>query len=69
MHDQQGAGNGSLLMTSASALGHFCRQKNADLHRRQHLVRFERFANCRHAVVTDAPERTITVIRDFIGRC
>jgi hypothetical protein len=36
MHDQQGAGNGSLLMTSASALGHFCRQKNADLHRRQH---------------------------------
>jgi poly(3-hydroxyalkanoate) synthetase len=35
----------------------------------QHLVRFERFANCRHAVVTDAPERTITVIRDFIGRC
>jgi hypothetical protein len=32
-------------------------------------VRFERFANCRHAVVTDAPERTITVIRDFIGRC
>jgi pimeloyl-ACP methyl ester carboxylesterase len=23
----------------------------------QHLVRFERFANCRHAVVTDAPER------------
>ena len=25
-----------MLMTSASALGHFCRQKNADLHRRQH---------------------------------
>jgi pimeloyl-ACP methyl ester carboxylesterase len=33
-----------------------------------HLVQFERFANCRHAVVTDAPERTITVIRDFITR-
>jgi pimeloyl-ACP methyl ester carboxylesterase len=34
----------------------------------QDLVRFERFANCRHAVVTDAPERTIAVIRDFIER-
>ena len=33
-----------------------------------HLVQFERFANCRHAVVTDAPERTIAVIRDFITR-
>jgi pimeloyl-ACP methyl ester carboxylesterase len=34
----------------------------------QDLVQFERFANCRHAVVTDAPERTIAVIRDFIER-
>ena len=31
-----------------------------------HLVRFERFAGCRHAVVTDAPERAMAVIRDFI---
>jgi pimeloyl-ACP methyl ester carboxylesterase len=31
-----------------------------------HLVQFERFANCRHAVVTDAPERAMAVIRDFI---
>jgi pimeloyl-ACP methyl ester carboxylesterase len=31
-----------------------------------HLAQFERFKNCRHAVVTDAPERTISVIRDFI---
>jgi pimeloyl-ACP methyl ester carboxylesterase len=33
-----------------------------------HLVRFERFANCRHAVVTDAPERAMAVIREFIQR-
>jgi pimeloyl-ACP methyl ester carboxylesterase len=33
-----------------------------------HLVQFERFANCRHAVVTDAPERAMAVIRDFIKR-
>ena len=33
-----------------------------------HLVRFERFANCRHAVVPDAPERAMAVIRDFIAR-
>jgi len=33
-----------------------------------HLVQFERFANCRHAVVPDAPERAMAVIRDFIGR-
>jgi pimeloyl-ACP methyl ester carboxylesterase len=31
-----------------------------------HLVRFERFDNCRHAVVTDAPERAIASILDFI---
>jgi pimeloyl-ACP methyl ester carboxylesterase len=31
-----------------------------------HLVRFERFADCRHAVVPDAPERAMAVIRDFI---
>jgi pimeloyl-ACP methyl ester carboxylesterase len=31
-----------------------------------HLVRFERFPNCGHAVVPDAPERAMTVIRDFI---
>ena len=32
-----------------------------------HLVQFERFPNCRHAVVTDAPEAAMAVIRDFIG--
>jgi pimeloyl-ACP methyl ester carboxylesterase len=32
-----------------------------------HLVRFERFADCGHAVVPDAPERAMAVIRDFIG--
>jgi pimeloyl-ACP methyl ester carboxylesterase len=31
-----------------------------------HLLRFERFANCGHAVVPDAPERAMAVIRDFI---
>jgi pimeloyl-ACP methyl ester carboxylesterase len=31
-------------------------------------LQFEWFANCRHAVATDAPERTIAVIRDFIER-
>jgi len=33
-----------------------------------HLVRFERFANCGHAVLPDAPERGLAVIRDFIVR-
>ena len=33
-----------------------------------HLVQFERFRDCRHAVVPDAPERAMAVIRDFIGR-
>jgi len=33
-----------------------------------HLVRFERFAGCGHAVVPDAPERAMAVIRDFIAR-
>jgi pimeloyl-ACP methyl ester carboxylesterase len=33
-----------------------------------HLVQFERFADCGHAVVPDAPERAMAVIRDFIGR-
>jgi pimeloyl-ACP methyl ester carboxylesterase len=32
-----------------------------------HLVPFERFANCGHAVVPDAPERAIAMIRDFIA--
>ena len=31
-----------------------------------HLVQFERFADCRHAVVPDAPERAMAVIRGFI---
>jgi pimeloyl-ACP methyl ester carboxylesterase len=31
-------------------------------------VRFERFANCRHAVIPDAPARALAVIRDFIAR-
>jgi pimeloyl-ACP methyl ester carboxylesterase len=33
-----------------------------------HLVQFERFAGCRHAVIPDAPERAFAVIRDFILR-
>ena len=33
-----------------------------------HLVQFERFANCGHAVVPDAPERAMALIRDFILR-
>jgi pimeloyl-ACP methyl ester carboxylesterase len=33
-----------------------------------HLVRFERFADCRHSVIPDAPERAMAVIRDFIER-
>lgn len=33
-----------------------------------HLVQFERFANCRHAVVPDAPERAMAVMREFIQR-
>ena len=33
-----------------------------------HLVQFERFANCGHAVVPDAPERALAVIREFIRR-
>jgi pimeloyl-ACP methyl ester carboxylesterase len=33
-----------------------------------HLVRFERFADCRHAVIPDAPERAMAVIREFIGQ-
>jgi len=32
-----------------------------------HLVQFERFAGCGHAVVPDAPERAMAVIRDFIA--
>ena len=32
-----------------------------------HLVRFERFTNCGHAVIPDAPERAMAVIRDFIA--
>jgi len=33
-----------------------------------HLVQFERFTNCGHAVVPDAPERAMPVIREFIER-
>ena len=32
------------------------------------LVQFERFANCGHAVMPDAPERTAAVLREFIER-
>jgi proline iminopeptidase len=31
------------------------------------LVRFERFPGCGHGVVTDAPERAMALIRDFVG--
>jgi proline iminopeptidase len=30
------------------------------------LVQFERFSNCGHAVIPDAPERAMAVIREFI---
>jgi acyl-coenzyme A thioesterase PaaI-like protein len=33
-----------------------------------HLVRFERFAGCGHAVLPDALERALAVIRDFVTR-
>lgn len=33
-----------------------------------HLVWFERFKDCRHAVVPDAPEHAMAVVRDFISR-
>ncbi|MGH9460946.1 MAG: alpha/beta fold hydrolase, partial [Vicinamibacteria bacterium] len=32
-----------------------------------HLVRFERFPGCGHAVLPDARERALAVIRDFIS--
>jgi pimeloyl-ACP methyl ester carboxylesterase len=32
----------------------------------KHLVRFERFPGCGHAVIPDAPERAMAAIRDFI---
>lgn len=31
-----------------------------------HLMRFERFQNCGHSVIADAPERAFAIIRDFI---
>jgi proline iminopeptidase len=33
----------------------------------KHLVRFERFANTEHSVITDAPERAFAVIGKFIA--
>jgi proline iminopeptidase len=32
-----------------------------------HLVRFERFLNCGHSVIGDAPLHAFAVIRDFIA--
>jgi proline iminopeptidase len=32
----------------------------------RHLVRFERFAGCRHGVIPDEPERGLALIRQFI---
>ena len=32
-----------------------------------HLARFERFAGCGHGVITDAPERAMAVIREFVA--
>jgi proline iminopeptidase len=31
-----------------------------------HLVRFERFPGCGHGVVTDAPDRAMAILREFI---
>ena len=36
-------------------------------HLPQELVRFERFADCGHGVVRDAPERHFEVLRDFLA--
>ncbi|MBN8990291.1 MAG: alpha/beta hydrolase [Rhizobiales bacterium] len=33
-----------------------------------HLVQFERFADCRHGCIQDAPEQTLAAIREFILR-
>ena len=33
-----------------------------------HLMRFERFADCRHACIQDAPEQTLAAIRSFITK-
>jgi pimeloyl-ACP methyl ester carboxylesterase len=33
-----------------------------------HLVQFERFADCGHACMPDAPERTVAAIRKFIAK-
>jgi pimeloyl-ACP methyl ester carboxylesterase len=33
-----------------------------------HLVRFERFPDCGHSVITDAPARAFAVIREFIAQ-
>ncbi len=32
----------------------------------QHLTRFERFANCGHGIVADAPEAYLKMIREFV---
>jgi pimeloyl-ACP methyl ester carboxylesterase len=32
-----------------------------------HLVHFERFPNCGHSVIADAPPRAFAIIRSFIG--
>jgi len=34
----------------------------------RHLVRFERFSDCGHTVITDQPERGLALIREFITR-
>ena len=31
------------------------------------LVRFERFPNCGHSVMADAPQRAFAIIREFIA--
>jgi pimeloyl-ACP methyl ester carboxylesterase len=32
----------------------------------KHLVRFERFADCGHGVITDQPEQGLALVREFI---
>ncbi|MGB9369735.1 MAG: alpha/beta hydrolase [Xanthobacteraceae bacterium] len=34
----------------------------------KHLVRFERFSDCGHGVITDQPERGLALIREFITK-
>ncbi|HMM91918.1 hypothetical protein [Bradyrhizobium sp.] len=44
----------------------FCERADIAATLPAHLVQFERFADCGHGVVPDAPERAMALIRNFI---